>query len=137
MQQPQGYEQSGSGVVWHLKRTLRQTPRAWHLRLKEDLGSLGFEAPRADGALFSGIVDGERVYLVVWVDDIVIAAPGTERAAKVKAHLAEKFDVRDRGEATYCCLRQTWHPSSKRNERFLIAKFRFPFLSFERYPREA
>ena len=46
-------------------------------------------------------MDGERVYLVVWVDDILIAAPGAERAAKVKAHLAEAFDVRDLGEATY------------------------------------
>ena len=71
------------------------------MRLKEELGNLGFEASEADAALFSGSVDGERVYLVVWVDDILIAAPGTERAAKVKAHLAEKFDVRDLGEATY------------------------------------
>ena len=42
-----------------------------------------------------------RVFLVVWVDDILIAAPGEERAAKVKPHLASKFDVRDLREATY------------------------------------
>ena len=104
MQQPQGYEQGGPGVVCLLKRTLyglRQAPRAWHLRLKEELGNLGFEVSEADPAFFSGIVDGERVYLVVWVDDILIGAPGAERAAKVKAHLAEAFDVRDLGEATY------------------------------------
>jgi hypothetical protein len=104
MQQPQGYEQGGPNVVCRLKRTLyglRQAPRAWHMRLKEELGLLGFEASEADAALFSGIVDGERVYLVVWVDDILIAASGVERATKVKAHLAKKFDVRDLGEASY------------------------------------
>ena len=37
---------------------------------------------------------------MVWVDEIIIAAPGGERAAKVKAHLAEVFYVRDLGEAT-------------------------------------
>ncbi|GAQ92986.1 hypothetical protein KFL_012360010 [Klebsormidium nitens] len=90
-------------MVCHLKRTLyglRQAPRAWHTRLKEKLGNLEFVASFADAALFSGVVDGERVYLIVWVDDILVAARGAERIAKVKAHLAEKFDVRDLGEAT-------------------------------------
>jgi hypothetical protein len=38
---------------------------------------------------------------VVWVDDILIAAPGEQRIAAVKAHLAAKFDVRDLGEAKF------------------------------------
>ena len=71
------------------------------MRLKEELDLWGFKASEADAALFSGEVDGERVFLVVWVDDILIAAPGEERVAQVKAHLASKFDVRDLGEATY------------------------------------
>src|SRR3569833_2696538 len=104
MQQAQVYEQGGPGMVCHLKRTLyglRQAPRAWHTRLKEELGNFEFVASFADAALFVGVVNGERVYLIVWVDDILIAARGAERIAKVKAHLAEKFDVRDLGEATY------------------------------------
>ena len=42
IQQPQGYEQGGPGVVCLLKRTpygLRQAPRAWYQRLKEELGN--------------------------------------------------------------------------------------------------
>ncbi|GAQ92751.1 hypothetical protein KFL_011220010 [Klebsormidium nitens] len=104
MQQPKGYEQGGPNVVCHLKRTLyglRQAPRAWHMRLKEELGNFEFVASMADAALFTGIVAGERVYIVVWVDDILVAARGAERIAKVKAHLGEKFDVRDLGEAKY------------------------------------
>jgi hypothetical protein len=80
---------------------LRQAPRAWHMRLKEELGNFEFVASMADAALFTGIIAGKRVYLVVWVDDILVAARGAERIAKVKAHLAEKFDVRNLGEATY------------------------------------
>ncbi|GAQ93544.1 hypothetical protein KFL_016370010 [Klebsormidium nitens] len=102
--QPEGYEQGGPNVVCHLKRTLyglRQAPRAWYTRLEEELGNFEFVASSADAALFSGVVDGERVYLIVWVDDILVAARGAERIAKVKAHLAEKYDVRDLGEATY------------------------------------
>ncbi|GAQ91311.1 hypothetical protein KFL_007630020 [Klebsormidium nitens] len=104
MQQPQGYEQGGLNVVCHLKRTLyglRQAPRARHTRLKEELGNFEIVASLTDTALFLGVVDGERAYLIVWVDDILVAARGAERIAKVKAHLAEKFNVRDLGEATY------------------------------------
>ncbi|GAQ93356.1 hypothetical protein KFL_014650020 [Klebsormidium nitens] len=38
---------------------------------------------------------------LVWVDDILVAVRGAERIAKVKAQLADEFDVRDLGEATY------------------------------------
>jgi hypothetical protein len=46
-------------------------------------------------------MDGEIVWLLVWVDDILVAAQGKERVAKVKAHPTAKFDVRDLGPATY------------------------------------
>ncbi|GAQ84778.1 hypothetical protein KFL_002050210 [Klebsormidium nitens] len=107
MQQPQGYKQGGPEVGCRLKRTLygvRQTPRAaWHMRLnlKEELGNLDFVASMGDAALSTGLEAGDRVYLVVWVDDILVAARGAEGFAKVKAHLAEKFDVHDLDEATY------------------------------------
>ena len=55
--------------------------------LKEELGNFEFVASFADAALFVGVVNGERVYLVVWVDDILVAARGAERIAKVKALL--------------------------------------------------
>jgi hypothetical protein len=46
-------------------------------------------------------MDGETIWLLVWVNDILVAAQGEERVAKVKAHLTAKFDVRDLGPATY------------------------------------
>ncbi len=79
---------------------LRQVPRAWHRCLKKVLEDLGFVVSSADVALFRGTVDGETVWLLVWVDDILVAAQGEERVAKVKAHLTAKFDVRDLGHVT-------------------------------------
>jgi hypothetical protein len=104
MQQPQGYEQGGPNTVCRLLRALyglRQAPRAWHRCLTRVLEDLEFVASSADAALFRGTVDGETVWLLVWVDDILVAAQGKERVAKVKAHLTAKFDVRDLGPATY------------------------------------
>ena len=104
MQQPQGYEQGGPNVVCRLKKTiygLRQAPRAWHQRLKAELATLKMNASESDAALFTGEVNGDRVWIIVWVDNILIAAAGEQRIAKVKEHLASKFDVRDLGPADY------------------------------------
>jgi hypothetical protein len=104
MQQPQGYEQGGPNTVCRLLKALyglRQAPRAWHRCFKRVLEDLEFVASSTDAALFQGTVDGETVWLLVWVDDILVAAQGKERVAKVKVHLTAKFDVRDLGPATY------------------------------------
>src|SRR3569623_1280881 len=104
MQQPQGYEQGGPDLVCRLKKTiygLRQAPRAWHQRLKAELCTRDLTAAESDAALFTGEGDGDRVWIIVWVDDILIAAAGEQRVAKVKEHLASKFDVRDLGPAEY------------------------------------
>jgi len=104
MQQPEGYEQGTSSTVCRLIKSiygLRQAPRAWYQKLKKELEEMGFTASESDSALFYGEVDGERVWLIVWVDDILIAASGVERVEKVKKQLAAKFDVRDLGEAAY------------------------------------
>ncbi len=104
MQQSQGYEQGGPNTVCRLLRALyglRQAPRAWHRCLKRVLEDLEFMASSADAALFRSTVDDETIWLLVWVDDILVAAQGKERIAKVKAHLTAKFDMRNLGPATY------------------------------------
>jgi len=104
MLQPQGYEQGGPNIACHLLRAfyrLRQAPRAWHRCLKKVLEDLEFVASSADATLFRGIVDGGTIWLLVWVDDILVTAQGEEQIAKVKAHLTAKFDMWDLGPATY------------------------------------
>ncbi|GAQ93240.1 hypothetical protein KFL_013820020 [Klebsormidium nitens] len=87
-------------MVCGLKRTLNgllQAPRAWHMRLREELGNFEFVTSITD----TRIVAGELIYLVVWVDDIPVAARGGDCIAKAKEYLGGKFAVRDLGEAKY------------------------------------
>ena len=105
MQQAQGYEEGGPKMVCHLKKTLyglRQAPRAWHTRLKEELEGLGFRASKTDPALFVKGTGCDATYILVWVDDILMAGKGMEEIEAVKQLLGEVFDVRDLGEASYC-----------------------------------
>jgi hypothetical protein len=94
---PPGFESPGK--VWHLRRALyglRQAPRAWHFTLKEALERLGYHESAADPSLFLG---GDNVYLVTYVDDILIAAPSRAAIESVKKSVLDAFDARDLGEA--------------------------------------
>ena len=76
MQQAQGYEEGEKSVVCKLKRAiygLRQAPRAWYLRLKEEMEKLGWTVSGADPALFIRREDGGVFYALVYVDDILMA----------------------------------------------------------------
>ena len=102
MQQPPGYQEGGSGVACRLVKALyglRQAPRAWHTRLKAELEAIGFTATEADASLFVRNHKDHAVYLLVYVDDILIVSSSSESVAQVKATLTSTFDLRDLGEA--------------------------------------
>jgi hypothetical protein len=116
MQQPQGYKEEGPGTICHLKKMLyglRQAPRAWHTRLKAELEALGFRASEIDPALFVKGAGQQATYVLVWVDDILVAGLDREEIAVVKRLLGAVFDVRDMGEATYFLGMEVTGPGSR------------------------
>jgi hypothetical protein len=104
MRQPAGYEQGGPRTVCRLRKALyglRQAPRAWHAKLKSTLEKMGFEASVADASLFVRNQGGHVVYLLVYVDDILIASQDLATVTTVKVELGSEFDVRDLGESKF------------------------------------
>lgn len=102
IQQAPGYEEGKKNLACHLHRALyglRQAPRAWHLRLKEELESLGFIASEADPGLYISQHKSGNVYVLVYVDDILIAARTIEAVKSVKGGRLSSFEARDLGEA--------------------------------------
>jgi hypothetical protein len=102
MQQPPGYEQGNANVVCKLKRSLyglKQAPRACYNKLKSELETYGFRASTVDAGLYVMGWKQDTVYLVVWVDDILIAAKHSETIDMVKHKLKSAFDIHDLGEA--------------------------------------
>ena len=103
MQQPPGYQEGGSGMACRLVKALyglRQAPRAWHTRLKAELEAIGFTATEADASLFVRYHKDHAVYLLVYVDDILIVSSSAESVKGVKDMLTSTFDLRDLGEAS-------------------------------------
>ena len=104
MQQPEGYAEGGPNMVCHLKKSLyglKQAPRAWHTRLKQELENMGFTASAADPGLFTAQLKSGKVYVLVYVDDILVGAKSLTDIQHVKDRLTGVFKVRDLGEAKY------------------------------------
>jgi histone deacetylase 1/2 len=76
--QPPGYEDKTKfNYVCKLDKALyglKQAPRAWYSRLSAKLQSLGFSASKADTSLFFFNKGGVVIFLLIHVDDIIVAS---------------------------------------------------------------
>jgi hypothetical protein len=103
MRQPPGYE-TRLGHVWRLDKVLyglKQAPRAWHSRLSSKLQSLGFCASKADTSVFFYNKGGLTIFMLIYVDDIVVAS-SLENAVDALLHdLGLDFALEDLGDLHY------------------------------------
>ena len=102
VQQPPGYTNGNPNQACKLVKALyglKQAPRAWHTTLKAELANLGFTESAADAGLFVSTNASNPVYLLTYVDDILIIAPNANTMAPIKRKLMGAFDARDLGAA--------------------------------------
>ncbi|KAL9298763.1 putative RNA-directed DNA polymerase [Arabidopsis thaliana] len=79
---------------------LKQAPRAWYQELKTFLLQAGFQNSLADTSLFIYQRGCDLIYVLVYVDDIIIA--GTTSLVKAfNVSLANRFSVKDLGALSY------------------------------------
>ncbi|XP_019150523.1 PREDICTED: uncharacterized protein LOC109147316 [Ipomoea nil] len=101
MKQTPGYEDpSHPGHVCHLQRSLyglKQAPRVWFNRLHEFLTSTGFLASKIDVSLFYYTAGNSRVYLLVYVDDIIMMGNDSALIDTLLSQLSTAFKIRDLG----------------------------------------
>ncbi|CAM8910558.1 unnamed protein product [Rhodiola kirilowii] len=105
MQQPPGFEDPRfPSYVCKLQRTiygLKQSPRAWFARLSERLYQLGFSSSRADVSLFIFNKNGVTIFMLVYVDDIVIAGSHYAAFDQLVKSLSETFPIKDFGKLNF------------------------------------
>ncbi|CAI7910876.1 unnamed protein product [Closterium sp. NIES-54] len=90
-----------TGTQWSLRRPvygLRQAPREWHDTLRTTLAALGF-TPTADPSLFLRTDTSlPPFYVLVYVDNLVLATADTEALTLVKSELQKRHTCTDLGE---------------------------------------
>jgi hypothetical protein len=105
MQQPPGFvDPSRPDHVCKLQKAiygLKQSPRAWYSRLSDRLCQLGFLPSQADTSLFVFHSGALTIYMLVYVDDIVIVSSSTLATQRLLQQLSASFPVKDLGPLNY------------------------------------
>lgn len=105
MSQPPGYiDKDRPNHVCHLKKALyglKQAPRAWYMELRNFLQSVGFKNSVADTSLFILKKGNSYVYMLIYVDDILVTGSDSGLIQETLTALANRFSVKDHEELSY------------------------------------
>ena len=104
MVQPPGFESSDRSLVCKLKRALyglKQAPRAWFERLKSTILQFGFTGSKCDPFLFTYSTTSSTVYILVYVDDIIITGSSPSLLKQLVDQLNGTFAPKQLGVLNY------------------------------------
>jgi hypothetical protein len=74
---------------------LKQAPRAWYSRFATYITSLGFAEAKSDTSLFIFQHGSDTIYLLLYVDDIVLTASSTPLLQQTISVLKREFAMKD------------------------------------------
>ena len=99
--QPEGFIKEGKeNYVFKLRKALyglKQAPRAWNSKLDEILKSMGFIRSISDQAVYTSNKKESKLWVGVYVDDLIITGSNIEEIDSFKLSMKTKFDMTDFG----------------------------------------
>ena len=104
MTQPDGFKVPGC-KEWACKLNkslygLKQSPRQWYKRFDSFIQEHKYTRSQFDHCVyFRKLQDGTFIYLLLYVDDMLIASKSKVEVAKLKTLLNSEFEMKDLGEA--------------------------------------
>nr|KYP62842.1 Retrovirus-related Pol polyprotein from transposon TNT 1-94 [Cajanus cajan] len=106
MKQPPGFVAQGesSNLVCCLCKSLyglKQSPRAWFGRFNTVTQQFGMTRSEADHSVFYRHSTVGCIYLIVYVDDIVLTGSDHHGISQIKQHPCHHFQTKDLGKLRY------------------------------------
>ena len=107
IEQPEGYEvpgENGEKLYCKLKKSLyglKQSGRNWNNMLDMYLKGEGFQQSESDSCVYSRSEGDSKTIVLVWVDDIIIAASDEQTLNSVKGSLSKRFKMKDLGKLSW------------------------------------
>ena len=105
MKQPEGFIANGNDhIVCKLKKFiygLKQESHQWYFKFHDVISSFGFIENVMDQYIYHKISGSKIIFLVLYVDDILLASNDLGLLHEVKRFLSQQFDMKDMGEVTY------------------------------------
>lgn len=91
--------------VYKLKKSLyglKQSGRQWFQKLHEALIELGLQQMNFDPCVYFKVDGSDKLYLIVYVDDLIFATSNHQFYKRIQIQLNKKFKMRDLGRLNYC-----------------------------------
>ncbi|KAK9061505.1 hypothetical protein SSX86_018687 [Deinandra increscens subsp. villosa] len=105
LKQPQGFVDSTKpDYVCKLHKSLyglKQAPRVWFTRFSSAMHRLGFTGSKTDPSLFIYHRQATVLYLLVYVDDIILTGNNTAAINFVISQLSSELSLKDMGDLDY------------------------------------
>lgn len=105
MMQPDGFIVKGQEhLVCKLKRSiygLKQASRSWNTRFDQTIKSYGFDQSPDESCVYKKCDEKTLVFLVLYVDDILLIGNDMGVLSSVKVWLSGQFDMKDLGKASH------------------------------------
>ena len=105
MAQPKGFVVKGKeNMGCHLKKSiygLKQASRQWYLKFDRTIKGFGFKENVEDNYVYAKFKNEKYIFLVLYVDNILLASSDVNLLLETKKLLSSKFDMKDLGEASF------------------------------------
>ena len=138
MQQPEGFIQDGQEEkVCQLHKSiygLKQASRSWNIRFDDTVKEYGFLQIPDEPCVYKLIEKGKVVFLVLYVDDILLIGNDVGKLSDVKVWLAKQFDMKDLGEAAYVLGIQIFR--DRKNKQLALSQASYVDKMLSRYYME-
>ena len=98
MKQPEGFAVNGNKeLVCKLKNYLyglKQSPRMWYKKINTFVWGLGFTRRKVDHHVYFKLIGYCVIYLVFYVDDVLLMGNDKEIIQDLKTELSSKFNMK-------------------------------------------
>jgi transposase InsO family protein len=105
MVQPENYVSGDAkSMVCKLKKSiygLKQASRQWYYKFHKVIASFGFETNLVDECIYLKFCGSKFVFLVLYVDDILLASNDINMLQETKKFLMKSFEMKDLGDASF------------------------------------
>jgi hypothetical protein len=105
MAQPKGFVVEGKEKLGcRLRKSiygLKQASRQWYLKFDKTIKEFGFKENVEDNCVYAKFKNGKYVFLILYVDDILLANSDVSLLLETKKFLSSHFEMKDLGEARF------------------------------------
>jgi hypothetical protein len=80
---------------------LKQASRQWYLKFDKAIRKFGFKENVEDNCVYAKFKNGKYIFLILYVDNILLASSDVSLLLETKKFLSLNFDMKDLGEALF------------------------------------